>query len=33
MENSDANEMAVKLFRVVFIGAVLFMLSVIIFVL
>ena len=27
MENSEANEMAVKLFRVVFIGAALFILS------
>ena len=33
MENSEANEMAVKLFRVVFIGAALFMLAVILFVL
>ena len=33
MENSEANEMAVKLFRVVFIGAALFISSVIFFVL
>ena len=33
MGNSEENEMAVKLFRVVFIGAALFMLAVILFVL
>ena len=33
MENSEANEMAVKLISVVFIGAALFMLAVILFVL
>ena len=33
MENSEANDMAVKLFRVVFIGAALFMLAIILFVL
>ena len=33
MEKSEANEMAVKLFRVVFTGAALFMLAVILFVL
>ena len=33
MEKIDANEMAVKMFRILLVGAILFMLSVILFVL